>query len=58
MVQKRWWEDTRSHLYLLTDIPGGVETFSLETDGHHGFFYAPTFDKDKGLENGIMIIPV
>lgn len=58
MIQKRWWEDTKSHLYLLTDIPGWVEIFSLEMGGPHGFFYVPIFDRDKDPENDVMIIQV
>lgn len=57
-MQKRWWEDTKSHLYLLSDIPGWVEIFSLETGGPHGFFYVSTFDRDKGPENDVMIVQV
>lgn len=40
---------------LFAHIPDWVEIFSLETGGPRGFFYVPTFDRDKGLENDGMI---
>lgn len=44
--------------YLFTGTPRWVEILSLETGGPLGFLYVPTFVRDKGTENYVIIMQV